>query len=92
MAPLGKIFSNRLKVIVWVQDFHYESMHQKVRPMANSQYEFKQILKVQILSLLNQQSKTRAGAIKHVKKIWESYANDYPLEFHFWMLIMINFI
>ena len=74
-------FSRNGKIIGVVKDFHYASLHDKVKPvvfyLASEQTELYRWLEVRIMS--NNITKT----IRSLKGVWTNVAGDRPFEFEF---------
>ena len=84
--PLNKhIFSNdqNLKVIGVVKDFHYQSLHQPVRPMAflllHGAYDF---LTENYISV-RAKSENIGGTLSFLKKTWDEFFPGMPLDYSF---------
>lgn len=67
----------RGKLVGVVEDFHFESLHQQIRPMI-----FLQRDNYKVLSLKVDQSRMQEG-IAHIEKVWKQFLTEKPFEYQF---------
>lgn len=65
------------KLVGVVEDFHFESLHQEIRPMI-----FLQRNNYNVLSLKVDQSRMQEG-IAHIEKVWKEFLTEKPFEYQF---------
>ncbi len=84
-SPVGerfRLFDRRGQIIGVVKDFHFDSLHNEIRPlvfhmMPYSYWAYRHIIFVRIKS--SEVRKTLAS----VEKLWNKHVPEYPFEFHF---------
>lgn len=81
-GSVGKTFSEKYKVIGVVKDYHYESMHQKVRPMVLINARNKNWMNPDYMSV-KLKGEHLASSINFIRKIWDENSNGYPFEYTF---------
>ncbi len=84
--PIGKILENtldrsmKLEIIGVVKDFHFESLHQKIKPMfllPHSKNQYGKFISVRI------KPQSVSASLDHIKKTWQKYAGNQMLEYEF---------
>ena len=76
----GRDDEERLQVVGVVEDFHLQSLHQEIQPLAIcffKDFVFKDYISVRL------QGQDVAGAIEHVERSWQAFEPDVPLRFSF---------
>jgi putative ABC transport system permease protein len=84
--PIGKILENtldrsmKLEIIGVVKDFHFESLHQKIKPMFLLPYSKNQYGKFISVRIKPQ---SVSASLNHIKKSWQKYSGNQMLEYEF---------
>ncbi len=81
-GPLGKRIDNQYRVIGVVEDYHYESMRQKIRPMALLYLRGVSGLNPNYI-LIKTDNKDVAGIIKGVEKFWNQNTDGSAMNYTF---------
>ena len=79
-SPVGKwlrLWDDQRKIVGVVKDFHYESLHSEIMPMAMriSQYNPWACIKIR--------SNDVQGTLKFIEQKWSELCPDYPFEYRF---------
>ncbi len=79
-SPVGKwlrLWSDQRKIIGVVKDFHYESLHSEIMPMAM------RILQSNPWACIKIRSDDVPGTIKFIEQKWSKLCPEYPFEYDF---------
>lgn len=73
-----QVQSHTASVVGVIQDFHHQSMHSQIMPII-------MYLNPDAIHYLTVRVKSGKGpsVLAHLKEIWNQYAADYPMEYHF---------
>lgn len=81
-GPVGKRFSNRYTAIGVIKDYHYESKHQKIRPMALLKLGEVSRMSAGVVSIRLKPGQYEQ-AINHIRKVWRKHADGCELNYAF---------
>ncbi len=82
VGQIIKVFSGDYEIIGVVQDFHIQSLHQKIRPCVLLYYPFF-MRSAGIKVNTNGGMQTVQDALSHVEKVWSTTYPDYVFDYQF---------
>jgi putative ABC transport system permease protein len=72
-----EFFSNKVKIIGIMKDFHYNSLHKKIGPAALIYANWNAEINIKI------SSHNISRTIQYIKNTWSEFSPDFPFEFEF---------
>jgi len=78
--PVGKrvgFYDRTVEIVGVVEDFHYNSLHNKIAPLVIAWDQRGYIANVRIAGA------DVSAAMDHLQSVWQSFVPDYPFEYHF---------